>query len=182
MPNWCANNLTLEHDDPALIKRAIDAFNNGALLQEFVPCPQELLDGGSPAPDDVAKANIEKHGAADWYSWCIEHWGTKWDINNEAGDADESGDGKSVFMSFDTAWGPPLEFYRELEDEFGFRVKATYFEPGMALVGEWSDGDNYDFAIDMDNLDGIPAHLVEEWDILSWYDANDEDVEDGESE
>lgn len=180
MPNWCANSVTFEHDDPDMIKRAVAAFNDGRLFQEFVPCPQELLDGVSPAAEDVAAANIEKHGHADWYTWCIANWGTKWDINSEAGNADESGDGRSVFMSFDTAWSPPLEFYREMEDEHGFRVKASYFEPGMALVGEWSEGDNYDFEIDMDNLDAIPQHLIEEWDILSWYDHDDD--EEGEEE
>lgn len=178
MPNWCSNIATLEHDDPAMIKRAIEAFDDGRLFQEFVPCPQELLDGVSPAPEDEARTNIEKYGASSWYDWCIANWGTKWDINGEAGSADGSGDGRSVFMSFDTAWGPPLEFYREMEDEHGFRVKASYFEPGIAFVGEWSEGDNYDFKIDTDNLDAIPQHLIEEWDILSWYDHDEEGEEE----
>ena len=29
MPNWCNNNLVLEHDDPAMIKRAYDALERG---------------------------------------------------------------------------------------------------------------------------------------------------------
>lgn len=184
MPNWCSNNLTLKHEDPAMIKRAVSAFHEGKLLHEFSPCPQELLDGVSPAADDVAQANIEKYGYSDWYTWCINNWGTKWDINGDVGDADESDDGLSVLMSFDTAWSPPLEFYRTMEDDFGFTVKATYFEPGMAYVGEWVDGDNYDFSIDTDNLDAIPQHLAEEWDISSWYDNEDglEEEDGGESE
>ena len=44
MPNWCNNNLTLTHSDPAMIQRAVTAYQEGKLLQEFIPCPQELLE------------------------------------------------------------------------------------------------------------------------------------------
>lgn len=185
MPNWCSNNVTLEHDDPAMIARAIEAFEAGKLLQEFVPCPQELLEGTSPASEEVAQANIEKHGSADWYQWCVENWGTKWDINCEGFDAEASNEGRSVFLAFDTAWGPPLEFYRTIEDDLGFRVRASYFEPGMAMVGKWEDGENQHYEIDTENLDEIPADLAEEWDITSWFDDEDDeenmgiDLDDG---
>ncbi len=39
MPNWCANTVTLEHKDPAMIARAKEAFDKGAFLQEFIPVP-----------------------------------------------------------------------------------------------------------------------------------------------
>ena len=42
MPNWCNNNLTLEHDDPAMIQRAFDALERGEFLQEFCPVPEDL--------------------------------------------------------------------------------------------------------------------------------------------
>ena len=70
-----------------------------------------------------------------------------------------------------------MEFYRTMEDDLGFRIKASYFEPGMAIVGEWSEGDSYDFSIDTENLDSIPQHLQDEWDIASWYEG-----EEGEEE
>lgn len=181
MPNWCSNNLTLTHDNPEMIKRAVAAFTDGRLLQEFVPCPQELLDGTAPTGEAAAQANIEKHGASDWYQWCIQNWGTKWDINNEVGDTDESEDGRSVVMSFDTAWRPPLEFYRTMEDDLGFGVKATYFEPGMSFVGKWDDGDNEHYDIDPENLDDIPQDLMDEWDISSWYDQDEDEDEDDEN-
>lgn len=181
MPNWCTNNATFEHDDPAMIKRMVDGFSEGRLFQEFVPCPQELLEGVSPAPEDKAEANMKKHGFADWYTWCLANWGTKWDISNDGFDPSIGDGDRSVFLSFDTAWGPPVQFYQRLEEDLGFRVNATYFEPGMAFVGEWSDGEDFEYKIDMDDLDGIPEHLAEEYDILSWYD-HDEETDNGEEE
>ena len=53
MPNWCANTLTLEHEDPAMIERAKTAFAEGKFLKELVPPPSK-----------------------DWdYNWCVENWG-----------------------------------------------------------------------------------------------------------
>ena len=44
MPNWCNNSITLRHADSAMVQRAQEALANGRLLQEFIPCPQDLID------------------------------------------------------------------------------------------------------------------------------------------
>ena len=44
MPNWCNNVLRISHPNPQMIDRAIKSFGEGKLLQEFVPCPEELLN------------------------------------------------------------------------------------------------------------------------------------------
>jgi len=36
-------------------------------------------------PDDIKaaelyKANLDRYGHRHWYSWCVENWGTKWDV------------------------------------------------------------------------------------------------------
>ena len=33
MPNWCSNTLVLQHDEPAMIDRAVAAFKEGRLLE-----------------------------------------------------------------------------------------------------------------------------------------------------
>ena len=51
MPNWCDNSLTLTHEDPAEIVRAVEAFKRGEFLAELVPNPDK-----------------------EWsYDWCVGH-------------------------------------------------------------------------------------------------------------
>ena len=125
MPNWCMNTVTLLHTDPVLVQRVKDSFSRGELCQEFVPIPEE-----------------EKE---NWYNWCIENWGTKWDVgsnSNIGGDMDDRDGG--VFLNFDSAWTPPTAFYEKME-ELGFSIEAYYYEPGCGFCGRWSsaDGDDY---------------------------------------
>ncbi len=89
MPNWCNNNLVLEHDDPAMIQRAKEALDRGEFLSEFVPVPKELTETMSGFHGDEAKqaaleaqtrANVEKYGYGNWYDYCVGEWGTKWDV------------------------------------------------------------------------------------------------------
>lgn len=131
MPNWCNNKLTISHDDAAQIARIKEHKNK--VLQEFIPCPQELLDGDG------------------WYNWRVENWGTKWDIDLDI--KEESADGKSLVVYFDSAWSPPLEAYQKLE-KMGFAIDALYSEPGMCFAGRYRDGaDDYCPSIDYDNPD-----------------------------
>lgn len=120
MPNWCANDVTLRHKDPAMIERAIKAYQAGTLLQEFHPCPQDLLEGDG------------------WYNWRVNNWGTKWDVGGN-GEFAEQPDANTAELRFDSAWSPPIEGFRVLE-ELGFEVEAHYFEPGMAFFGSYING------------------------------------------
>ena len=124
MPNWCANNIELRHEDPAMIARAVDAFKRGEFLQEFVPVPQPLKDTVAGSFGDTEQQalleaqtmnNLSTYGYANWYDFCTNEWGTKWDVGDE--DC----------------------IYEKLVD-LGFDVVAWYFEPGMAFVGKWDNG------------------------------------------
>lgn len=131
MPNWCHNKLTISHDDAAQIARVKDHKDN--VLQAFIPCPQELLQNEG------------------WYDWCVNNWGTKWDINLSI--IHESVDGKSIVAYFDSAWSPPLEAYQKLE-KMGFKIDALYSESGMCYAGRYRDSvDDYYSTIDYDDPD-----------------------------
>ena len=136
MPNWCNNNLRLEHTDPAMIQRFVAAFKKGEAMQEFLPCPDELRNEQAPYRGDNAEELVAKYGASDWYNWCVNNWGTKWDVGED--DCVEVV-GPAVKASFDSAWAPPCQAYERLI-ELGFHVKAYYYEPGMCFVGVW-EGD-----------------------------------------
>ena len=144
MPNWCSNNLSLSHKDPAMISRAKKAFEDGNFFNEFVPLPKEQEE--------------------NWYDWHCENWGTKWDIA-EGFIGMESA--KELELGFDTAWSPPVAFYKKME-ELGFKVVADYREDGIGYIGEYSDGEDscydYDFADD-EWRNHLPDYLADQLEI-----------------
>ena len=176
MPNWCNNYLVLEHDDPEMITRARKAFNEGKLLNEFAPVPASLhivsgRCGADDNPEQIAleaaqKSNLEVHGYKDWYDWCVNEWGTKWDVGADGNPAQDFPGG--LMLGFDSAWAPPITAYEKLTEQ-GFRIRAMYYEPGMAFAGVWDNGDDdyYEYS-SMDSkeiADTLPVELDEAFGI-----------------
>ena len=171
MPNWCSNNLTLSHEDPAMITRAKEALERGEFLQEFIPCPQELKDtiaGSSGDPIEEAEnkrktaENLEKFGYANWYDFQVGEWGTKWDIDDQGG-CDVTEDGLMLNTYFDSAWAPPTAAYEKLE-ELGFSVDAMYHEPGMGFAGWYQDGHDDYYELGSMTADDVAEDLPTELD------------------
>ena len=162
MPNWCNNNLTLTHEDPAMIQRAYDALERGEFLNEFIPVPADLqitsgyLGNGDEQKELERKTaeNREKYGYGNWYDYCVGEWGTKWDVGGQ-GQSDIHPDGKMLHTTFDSAWSPPVNAYVKLE-ELGFGVNAMYYEGGMAYAGAYGEGGDEEI-----NLEGMSADDVE---------------------
>lgn len=152
MPNWCNNTLTLTHKDPAMIQRAKDALDRGEFLSEFCPMPREL--GDAIANGQPNAEMIEKYGYSSWYDYCVNEWGTKWDVG-EDGATDIHPDGTMLNTYFDSAWSPPIGAYEKLE-QLGFTVDAYYYEGGMAYAGTYSNGNE-----DSISLEGMTADQVE---------------------
>lgn len=163
MPNWCNNNLTLEHDDPAMITRAKEALDRGEFLNEFIPVPESLKItagrlGNGPEQTELerqTRANLDKYGYGNWYDYCCGEWGTKWDVGQD-GCTDIHPDGKMLHTYFDSAWAPPCNAYEKLE-QLGFRVSAMFYESGMAFAGTYEDGNCDDFS-----LEGMSADEIEQ--------------------
>lgn len=150
MPNFCSNTLTLEHKDPDMITRAVEAMVRGDFLNTFVPIP------------DDAEQFVNNASAA---------WGTKWDVGGDPDNVEddyELGD-LEVTFNFQSAWSPPIEAYRKLEEQ-GFAVLAYYWEPGNSFCGEYSNGNNDYYDIDGDSAwveENIPESIEEEFDIVN---------------
>ncbi len=180
MPNWCNNTLILGHDDPAMIARAKAAFVEGRLLDEFIPVPAELKETTSPNRDaNSAETLRKKYGASDWYDYAVNNWGTKWDVGDANGI--QTWDDHELVVYFDSAWSPPTSAYERFED-LGFRVYATYYEPGMCFAGIYDE--HGDTSWDMTDMDSeevrntIPLELDEAYCIsetMAEYEAENED-------
>jgi len=156
MPNWCGNTLTLTHEDTEMIVRAKRAFAEGEFLNEFIPVPEDLkiVAGSVSDPDEQARLtaqeqyNRAKFGYANWYDWCVNEWGTKWDVGDSQGI--NSCTDHELIVYFDSAWSPPIAAYEKLID-LGFTVYANYYESGCAYAGIFEDG--YDDYYDLSGLD-----------------------------
>jgi len=195
MPNWCNNVVELYHEDKEMVARAKSAFERGEFLNEFIPVPADLQIVSGRVGDDndpkqieleaKVKANEEKHGYATWYDFCINEWGTKWDVGGDDAILNEN-DAHSITMSFDSAWAPPINAYIVLE-QLGFQVRAYYYEPGMQFCGIYEDGyDEYYELGSYANADVVAESIPEVLDemfyisgnIREWEEENEEDEEE----
>ncbi len=186
MPNWCMNKLTLSHPDPKMMEKAVKSWNTGFFLKGLIPCPQELIDTvsgsvGLATDGDVSQRykvelhefqmqlNLKHFGYKDWYDWCVNEWGTKWDFGKpHEDDPDvELVDGKMVVF-FDSAWSPPTNAYDKLVD-LGYTIEAYYFEPGMAFCGRYDEEGDYTLQIESNSKwakKNIPRDIDEAFDIV----------------
>lgn len=80
---------------------------------------EDLYEKGS-----IYVKNYEKYGAATWYDWCSEHWGTKWNAYS-SGISDTDPDA----LFFLTAWCPPFPVIEA--------VSRTY--PSVRIELSWAD-------------------------------------------
>lgn len=181
MPNWCNNIMTISHDDPAMMKKALEAWNSGKFLQTMIPCPQPLIDTvagsvGQMGDDPLVNYRVELHetqmalnekhfGHKDWYFWCVANWGTKWDIDGEKVELD----GNIFTVQFDSAWSPPTGAYDKLCD-MGYQIKAYYYEPGCDFCGEWINGEEKIFSIR-----NAPKRIDEMFCISEWLEETESD-------
>jgi len=116
MPNWCDNYLQIGGDDDEVAK----------FMKENINEDNELSFAMSyPIPDDVT----------DYYHWCFENWGTKWEPDESQVDDSD--------ITFQTAWGPPDLWLKEVAEKYSsLSFTLRYAEPGMGFSGllEYVDG------------------------------------------
>jgi hypothetical protein len=151
MPNWCNNTVEVYHPDPSKLKALVEAFNNGEMCNYIHPVPESLKivagrvgDATDPKQIELEaqeKANLEAHGYSTWYDFCVNEWGTKWDVGGDGMEVELKGLKNDATLCFDSAWSPPIGIYEKMLDQ-GYSVRAYYNEPGMAFAGVWWDGDD----------------------------------------
>ena len=138
MPNWCSNSL----------KITATTDNNRKLLDEL----EKQFDSMKPVIFDMIKPTpLDLLEGQGWYDWRIKNWGTKWDATIISATRKKN----VATLYFETAWAPPIEIYKVLEEE-GFKVEATYVEQGMQYAGHYKKG--------VDFTDDKPQFLLNLYD------------------
>jgi hypothetical protein len=132
MPNWCENILTVKGgaNDIARLKalaKPQDEYAQSDLsLASLYPIPEGIYEG------ELGPEELIKYGAHNWYRWCREHWGTKWDI--QARLIEETPD--FLAYRFESAWSPPVSWLKKVAADFpSLRFVLQYDEPGMGFAG-----------------------------------------------
>jgi hypothetical protein len=177
-----------------MIARVKQAFADGRLLDEFVPVPKSLQIVAGRVGDDSdpkqieleaqEKANLETHGYSTWYDFCVNEWGTKWDIGGDGMEPHDDGPNRTT-LAFDSAWAPPVAAMEKFQD-LGFSVRLYYYEPGMGFCGIYDEnGDDYYDIGGMNSAevaDTLPCELDEMFAIsesmADWEDENRDELEE----
>lgn len=150
MPNWCNNCLIVRHDDPAMIDRLVEAYEQNRLFQTIKPMDEALLASDA------------------WYDWRVNNWGTKWELDHN-GNPHVRKSPNEVGFGFDTAWAPPEGIYAALIEQ-GYTLTGYYYEPGMGFAGMYftdPDGQLADDYYDIGEMtadevaDELPSDLDE---------------------
>ena len=152
MPNHCSNNLTIT-GPPDKVKEFIeDVDEKKGIFGTYMPIPKELKNSVSGSVEsgivriqeevngkteykdlsaEESAAIFKKHGACNWYDWCIENYGTKW------GDYELYHEDGQNWFGFDSAWSPPIEGLEKLSNMFpDLTFDLEYDEPGMCFAGQ----------------------------------------------
>ena len=99
MPNWCYNRITVygqDENSEKKLKEIEKIFEEKQPFNEILPIPDFKT-----IPNEKGQLPIlEQHKGKDgevmfetynfpdgknddrWYHWCIENWGTKWDVSD----------------------------------------------------------------------------------------------------
>ena len=153
MPNYC-NNVVEIRGPVAQVKALVDHKLD---FMKIHPYPKALdITAGREGPDDspeqkalvaAEESNLAKYGHKNWYDWCVNNWGTKWNAGGDNPDMmvdydyDEDGDTVIALFQFDTAWAPPLGVMQKLMDTHPeLSIECRYHEPGVGFFGVWTDG------------------------------------------
>lgn len=106
-------------NDPAWRFCAFDSAYSNLLHR---PMRDEELDNAYEFGKRIAE-NIKEHGSKDWYDWCCDNWGTKWNaFDVEVEDIDEEND--ICWFKFTTAWCPPEGWIKELSKHCDFTLNC----------------------------------------------------------
>ena len=94
------------------------------------------------SPATQYKENVEKYGHGNWYGWCKEHWGTKWNAEESLTRADPSkvevrftaanAFPKKVIVGLSKKW-PSLALHVQYADEHGRWGKDYVLKKGRVV-------------------------------------------------
>ena len=173
MPNYVIVKLSAHSD-------VINAITNDKGNVDFeltMPIPPELKDywtGSTVSLLRQAKDIVEKkleygngnheipmtekdkdrfraiYGSGDWYDWCIQNWGTKWNAETIFSKTEE--------VNFQTAWEEPYNWIRHLSLKF----------PNHKIRVEWEEEQGYG---EIYYITDGEKEVMHQWGLAEWVET-----------
>ena len=118
MPNYCTNELTITSDNAGFLQ---------SLMNELKQADSNEVDFLSKLVPFTEETNYV------WdYDWCVENWGTKWDIFDVY---HASLDGDTLTVCFTTAWSPPVSALQKATAAYNLEWELYWIEEGVCETG-----------------------------------------------
>ena len=159
MPNWCFNYVTIDFPHPKIMQSFIDKFYSLPpqypmskwedeknykeclatklyRMNGLVPVPKEVVERGYDDGNYLYRNPQKPENELNGYDWQTRCWGTKWDFNLKSDDVDIDYERWNITFSVDTAWSPPLEFFKRLTTLFpDIKIHLNFIEENEDYMG-----------------------------------------------
>jgi len=132
MPNWCDNQVRINGPKKEIEKfvKLIGKKEPNFDFNLFIPYPDEFkkLDDEAKNWEKEAEEFRRQGKEVDYskqpsdgynqggYQWCIQNWGTKWNVEKEC--EWDNTDERGIKLIFQTAWSPPEPVISAISEKF----------------------------------------------------------------
>ena len=131
---WTGSTVSLEEQAKEIIKGKLE-YGNG----------QHLI----PMTEKDKERFRELYGAGDWYDWCVQNWGCKWNAQTDYCNSDEVG--------FQTPWEEPYNWIHHLSLKF----------PKHVITVEWEEEQGYG---EVYTITAGRKEVLHKWECAEWAD------------
>ena len=171
-------------------KKKWEATEPSYCFNALYPVPEEVLKVGYSADrksgktmDELMRDLFDPEKWVDGYSWCVSHYGTKWDIFGNVHYA-EVEDGLAEY-DFDTAWSPPCPWLEKVSRDWpDLSFELVYYEGGIGFAGWFvcEDGEVVDDT-QVEGRDALQEFVLDAFGFDPYEGMDDEeDDEDGSTD
>ena len=131
---WTGSTVSLEEQAKEIIKCKLEYGNQQHLI---------------PMTEKDKERFRELYGAGDWYDWCVQNWGCKWNAQTDYCNSDEVG--------FQTPWEEPYNWIHHLSLKF----------PKHVITVDWEEEQGYG---EVYTITAGKKEIIEDWEISEWGD------------
>ena len=117
--------------------------NNATSLQDIIDANHHWFSGIAEQALKNQEA-FNSTGYSNWYDWCYANWGVKWDTDNLK--IKELSDFNTIVFSFDSPWGTPTKFVKELSKMYPDAI----FE---LVAGSIENNDHFEYTCRNGNIE-----------------------------